>query len=200
MTKPVLALDFDDLIYPFMAGFVPFVNSYHGTNLTLADFRTFNFEEVWGGTRDEAIERVLHYFEQIEGHPEPVEGAIAAVEQLRERYDLVIVTAREERLRKSTESWLEAHLPVHFEQVHLCGTYATDPNTPKRTKLEVCREIDVVGLVDDSLHNVTELAAAGRRGILFGNYPWNEADELPAGVIRAPDWNAVLEELMEDTQ
>jgi hypothetical protein len=62
-----------------------------------------------------------------------------------------------------------------------------------RSKAEVCQEIGAFALIDDSIGHVTGCAEIGRRGILFGNYPWNQAEILHEDIIRCPDWRIVLD-------
>ena len=195
MSKPVLALDFDDLIYPFMDTLVPFHNATYGTALDLNDFHTFEFSEIWGGTLEESIAKIDECFDSLEGHPEPIDGSANAVKQLADMFELIIVTARPDSLRETTESFINQHFPDTFSSVHLCNSYAPEGYVNKKTKADVCQASDAVGLVDDSLSNVAAVAATGRFGVLFGNYGWNKADVLPAGVVRANDWNDVVRRL-----
>lgn len=191
-----IALDFDDLIFPLMDELVPYVNSRHGWNYTLADYRTFEFEVLWGSTRQEAIEIVDTFFSELDLHPQPLSGAAEAVGTLRSAgHRLVVVTARHDELEHHTQLWIEQHLPGVFDDVQLCNSYQVD-GRPTRRKVDVCRELGAEVLVDDSLGNVSEMAVAGGLGLLFGNYPWNRADELPPGVERMADWPAVLDRLL----
>ncbi|HVX57219.1 MAG TPA: hypothetical protein VHA37_05800, partial [Candidatus Saccharimonadales bacterium] len=70
--------------------------------------------------------------------------------------------------------------------------YHLEMKQPK-PKAAVCREVGAVALIDDSLGHVQTCAEQGIDGVLFGDYPWNQAEELPAGVTRCADWAAVLE-------
>jgi hypothetical protein len=48
-------------------------------------------------------------------------------------------------------------------------------------------------IIEDMPGHAFECAEAGIKTVLFGDYPWNKADKLPAGVTRCSDWPAVLE-------
>lgn len=194
---PRLALDFDDLIYPFMDQMVPFINARRGTDLTIDDFHTFDFDEVIGSTRLEAMELVDAFFSEPDDLPPPLEGAVRSIEVLGAHFELHIVTSRADATRGHTMRWISHHFPTHFADVHLCNSYTTDDRPTKRRKVEVCELLDAVGLVDDGLHNVAEVAASGRKGLLFGSFAWNRADTLPPGVVRVAAWDAVVEELLE---
>jgi hypothetical protein len=58
------------------------------------------------------------------------------------------------------------------------------------------KELGVVAMVDDGLRNCLRATEAGIRALLFGDYPWNQIDEMPPGMKRVMDWDAVLEELL----
>ena len=186
--KPVLALDLDDMIFPFMESFVPYVNIERGLHLSIDEYITFDFDAVIGGTRAEAVASVNTFFTQLDHEPEPVEGALEVIERLGRQFELFVVTSRQDELRESTLAWIDRHLAGHFSDVLLCNTYATDGRTSVRRKADVCCEIGAVALVDDSLTNTTEAAAAGVAGLLFGNFAWSRCDELPAGVRRVAGW------------
>ncbi len=196
--KPVVALDLDDLIYPFMDGMVPFHNERYGTALTVDDYHSFEFEQVWGGSREDAVSKVTQFFMELDdlgAFPPPTDSSVVAIDKLAVEFRLAIVTARFDELRELTLRWIDEHFPGRFDDVHLCNTFILGRAT-RRTKASVCEKMDAIALVDDSLANVTDVAATGRRGILFGNYAWNQSESLPERVVRAEKWDDVLSELM----
>jgi uncharacterized HAD superfamily protein len=193
--KPVLAVDFDDVLFPFMDRFVPHYNEKYGESFCMDDYFTFEFHEVWGGTSARAFECVSTFFHMPHDGIPPKEGSMQGVAALAERYELVIVTSREEDLRPQTQKWLDEHFPGAFRELHLCGTYTPDV-TRRRTKVEVVEELDAVALIDDSVRHVSEVAAAGRRALLFGDYAWNRSGELPSGVQRYAGWQSIVESLV----
>ncbi len=198
--KPLVALDLDDLIYPFMRDLVPFHNRVHNTSLTAEDFFTFEFNDVWGGSRQEAFDRVRAFFDQHDPFVEPLDGSRVALDKIRDRYDLIVVTARDDSYSARTLAWLDHHFPGHFESVHLCNTYMDDDYPNKRTKAEVCIEKGAVALVDDSYTNISQFAESGGVGILYGDFSWNRRHPLPSGVTRAVDWSEVVDQLSERVQ
>lgn len=191
--KRSLALDLDELMYPFLENLIVFVNERRGTHFVKDDFFTYDFEQVWGGTSAEAVTTVNDYFTSLGRDPEPIEGSVDAVARLAEMFELYVVTARHDALEEMTFEWLSLHFPDLFAGIHLCNLYGTNPVA----KALVCEEVDVVALVDDSLFNVTDVARRGRRGVLFGQFAWNAAEHLPEGVTRALDWDDVIIEVKE---
>lgn len=193
--RPLLALDFDDVIFPFMETFVPHYNETYDVKFHIDDYWTFEFEKIWGNDIHEAWHRVGLFFHNPPLGVEPLPGSLVGVNKLKDHYRLCIVTARDESLREQTEEWINTHFPDVFEELHLCNSYSLDPNAERRSKIEVIEELGAVGLVDDSLRNISMVAAAGRRACLFGDYAWNVGD-LPAGVRRYTDWSTLVEDLV----
>jgi len=195
--KPALALDLDDILFPLMDLLVPFFNAHYEQSWTLEDFHSFEFEDIVGSTREDMLALLRRFVHEIEGHPEPVEGSLAALSRLADEFRLYVVTSREDSMRERTLAWVEHHFAGHFEDVFLCNSYVTDRPVVARRKVDVCREVGAVALVDDSLANVTDVAGAGMRGILFGDFAWNRTATLPTGVVRVAGWDDVVAELLE---
>ena len=191
MSREVIAVDIDEVLFPFVEGFIEHDNSIHEGELTVEQFTSYAFEEVIDIPMAEAVARVYSFNDAEHGHIKPIELSEQAIESLAERYELAVITARHPQFEKNTKAWLKRHLPEVFSAVHFIG-YAAVMEKP-RTKAEVCHELGAVALIDDSLNHVAGCAAAGIEGILFGDYPWNQASDLPKGVTRCPDWQAVLE-------
>jgi hypothetical protein len=64
-----------------------------------------------------------------------------------------------------------------------------------RSKGDVCVEIGADLLIDDHLHHAQQVAAKNIDVLLFGNYPWNQAETLPKHIRRVQGW-ADVEELL----
>jgi hypothetical protein len=194
--KPVLALDFDDVIFPFMQRFVPHYNERYNADFTIDDFWTFDFDKVVGGDPQIVWDRIALFFEEPVVDVEPLPGSSDGIAALADHYELAIVTSRDESLRTVTESWIEATFPGVFHSVHLCSTYSRDPAIQRRTKREVIESLHAVALVDDSLQHASSIASSGRRAFLFGEYAWNVCDVLPDGVERHVEWSTIVESLV----
>jgi len=112
----------------------------------------------------------------------PIEGALEGVLRLKELgYKLVVVTARHLRERERSLKWIEKHYPGVFETVVCTGqsqetTFDENPGvTTKLTKAMVCKEINALCLIDDSLENAFACATSVHPTptLLFGAYEWN---------------------------
>jgi len=101
------------------------------------------------------------------------------------------MTSRDIAVEEKTRDWLTHHFPEVFNKVHMLGNKYD--SAAYREKAEVCKELGVYCLIDDSLRPVLETNEAGIKALLFGDYSWNQADELPEDVTRVKDWQEVLE-------
>lgn len=189
-----IAIDVDEVLADQLSSIIAFHNAKYGTALRREDFATYKFWEVWGGTREEAIQKTRAFHQGPRAaHIAPIAGAQGAIQELSRQHELVVVTARWNDIAAETQQWIEEHFPQAFSQFHFANHYALD-GSPERTKLEICQEVGADLLIDDSLPNVTDMAHIGKRGILL-DYPWNHSDELPQGVSRVHSWSEALQHI-----
>lgn len=186
-----MAVDVDEVLYPFVASFLVHHNDTYETDHKFDEFLSYEFEHALGIDVDETIRRVYGYLETDHSHIDSLEGAKEAIMELSSRHDLYVVTARHPKFEESTKRWINERFGNVFQSVISIG-YAPIMEKPV-TKAEICNQLGAVALIDDSVGHVTHCAESGIEGVLFGNYPWNQTDELPERVTRCNDWPAVLE-------
>ena len=56
-----IAIDIDEVLGQFMKALIEFHNNEYKTNLKLEDFFSYNFWNIWGGTKEEAIQKVYNF-------------------------------------------------------------------------------------------------------------------------------------------
>lgn len=190
--RETIALDIDEVLFPFIPQFVRWHNGVHQTNFRSDDFFTYEFDAVLGLSVSDTVSRVHEFLEQRDNHENvaPIEGSENAVYALAERYSLVAVTARNPRFRAVTEVYLNDCFGGNIEHVELIGHPASMEAC--KSKAEACQKLGVAALIDDSVRHVNGCVDNGIDGILFGDYPWNGDDELREGVTRCRDWPDVL--------
>lgn len=196
MSKPVIALDIDDTLFDHFADIVIWYNAKYGTQLTLANNHPNGVEALkqWNvSSIEQAVVRVHDFYNTPEFiNAQPYQQALHVVPLLAERFHMVVVTARDvEVLEEFTHQWLQEYFSGLYREVHFTGQYNLNGKT--RTKREVLAQIGAKYLIDDSLKNCLEAVSIGATGLLFGEYPWNSAEEVPAGIMRVRDWHAVEE-------
>lgn len=192
MSKPTIAVDIDEVLVPHSEHLINWYNQEYGTNLGLEDNHSPD-PEVWGvKTKEEAIKRVQRYF----SHPrwteaQPLDESVAALRKLDQKYNLIVVTSRDTILEKVTRNWINQHFKEIFKAAHFVAEYNLEGKS--RSKAAVCLSVGADYLIDDRLDIVKEASRVEISCILFGDYPWNQAEKLPSGVVRVKNWQEVLE-------
>lgn len=192
MKREIIAVDIDDVIVPHFQDLIIWYNQKYGTKLRL-EHNQKGDPKPWGvETVDEAIKRVQGFFETPEfANPSPFKEAVEALRILSSDFILVAMTARDTLVERITQDWLDRHFSEIFKEAHFTARYNLEGKS--RSKADVGLEIGAAYLIDDTPANVLEAARVGIKGLLFGNYPWNETVLLPKNVVRAKDWPAVME-------
>src|SRR3990167_1282550 len=139
MAKKTIAIDIDEVLFPFTQEFLASHNAKHGASVQQSDLNTYYYlEELYdfkdGQNPEDIIEGFLR--EAYEGNIGPYNGAVEAVEQLKRNYNLEIITARRPSMSVVTEEWLNKHFPEVFNGVHFPRA-----RSEKTTKIEICQEI-----------------------------------------------------------
>ncbi len=192
MSKEIIAVDIDEVLFPMAPTFLAFHNTMYGSEFTVDQMQSYYIEEMTGETWQQVEAKIDAYLEtEHYKQGQPVVGSVEAIKQLREKYKLVLITSRHFSYRGTTESFIEEHFTGLFDDLR----YTHLPEDPELVKPKhiICKELGSIALIDDSVSNVFEAAQNGITGILFGDYAWNKSGVLPAGVIRCKDWPAVVE-------
>lgn len=196
MSKPIVAVDVDDVLVPHEV-------------LLAKEFRRY-FDEQYsrdsmhGATaplskeQKQQVKEIMNRFLTTEEFQsiEPIEGAVQVMRQLDEHYKLVIVTARPKIIHEITKEWLHRHFPAIFNDIHFVNEGHGWGEVRGVSKREVCQQTGARYLIDDSLLHIQEAAECGISGLLFGDYSWNHTEELPPNTVRVKDWSDVSETLL----
>lgn len=188
-----IAIDIDEVLGQFMKSLIEFHNSEYKTNYKLEDFFSYNFWNVWGGTKEQAIQKVYNfhktnYFKEIK----PVEDAQESVKKLRENNELFIITSRQNDVMEETKKWIEKNFPKTFTNIYFTNHFSQ--NGKSKTKKEICELLDVDILIEDSLEYSLECIRPNRKIFLL-DYPWNKSDSLPKEITRVYSWKEILEKI-----
>jgi len=189
-SKPVLAVDLDECVGFFVKAIVKWHNRIYGSDHNVGMFSTFRFCDVWGGSDQEVTIKVRKFFESDDFlNLEPVPGALQALSELKEHFEIYIVTARQTCLEKETRSWLLHHYPGIFRDVRF-GNHWSDSGE-KKAKSTICEEIGACVLIDDSPKHVEDCARILPLTILFNwnnEHKWSNMPAVPERVVEAIDW------------
>jgi len=195
--RKIIAIDVDDVLGSQNEAMMRFANKKYGLKHTIEDYTVEGpywgyWENVWGVTPEEGERRVQEYHDSggLDTH-EPLFQAIEAIKQLQKKFDLVVITARQDTYKEQTHAWLEKHFSAAFKDVHFLAIWN---DGPKETKAEVCKRMGAAYLIDDNADHCRLASEVGVQALLFGVYGWNKAvNDLPSGVVRVKDWGEVLE-------
>lgn len=198
MRRLKIAIDCDDVLADNAAGFVEFSNKMWGTRLTPEDYDE-HWAVVWGVDNDEVEKRAteLHNSAVFRDY-RPVDAALPSLQRLADQHELCIVTSRRQQVRFDTQAWLHEHYTGIFTDatIHFAGIWDTvDASSILKDKSSIVESIGADVLIDGQIKHCAAVAQHGRGAILSGNYTWNQAGDLPRGVVRCVDWSAVEKEV-----
>lgn len=191
-SREVIAVDIDDVLVPHVQDLLAWHNREYRTNMTPDQYRSRDPKDWGAKTIKDAIQRVQKFFDTPDFlEAEPIAEAAEALEKLNDRYDLVVVTARDTIIEEATRRWLNSHFPSLFKEIRFTARLSIEKIGGAKSTIALT--LNAKYLIDDALENAVDAAAAGIKVLLFGIYPWNETDSLPGGVTRVKDWQEVLE-------
>lgn len=196
MKKPIIAVDIDDVLAVENEAVRQFANQRYGHQHAKEDYLVPGdywgyWESVQGVDKAEGARRYHEYVASgVKAELQVMEGAIAALDELKRRYDLIIVTARHAHLKDITEKWLNRHFPATFSHVAFVELWT---GSIKGSKAEVCAHLKADYLIDDNPAHLELAVSAGIKGVLFGSYGWS-VDWQPMEMIpHCQDWREVRE-------
>lgn len=198
--QPKVAVDIDDVLFDFVSRFLQWHDRRYRTNLRFEDV-VFGVQlwEVWGGTKEETVERIPSFFREVDLlNLEPIAGAVEVLRKLKGTYQLAVVSARDNTVAPLSRAWIDKYFTDVFDEVVL-GIANPYAQSRPIAKSELCRRIGASIMIDDELLHAAGCAQAGIRALLFGDYPWNQAETLPPNVVRVANWDDVCRVLLGST-
>jgi len=193
-SKRRLGIDLDDVLTDFQTALMEYHNKVYGTALRREDFKTYQFNQVWGGSLQEAIQKVNDFHQSIYSKQiSPIPDSANSVEILSKENELFVITSRHKLMKEETEKWLNKFFRGSFSDVFYSSNYYS--GAEGKSKSEICKELEVSALIDDSFDYIKQCSSFRIKGILFGDYPWNQNGNLPSNVVRVRNWKEVLEQL-----
>jgi 5'(3')-deoxyribonucleotidase len=194
-SKRVIAVDVDDVLAAEAEFIIAYGNKHWGHTLTVDEYQE-NWAAMWGVDIDELERRAaeLHRPGLLTSY-RLIDGAKEALQTLKKRYDLVILTSRRQVVKEETMAWLNDVFGGVFREVHFTGFWDTiSAESHLLTKGELAKQIGAEYLIDDQPKHCVAAAEAGVQSLLFGDYYAEVRNiTLPPKVTRCKDWSEVLE-------
>lgn len=196
MSKPIIAIDIDDVLADSTEALRLVVNKRLGVNLSKEDYQTpgdywNHYNDVWkrhGLEGRISLDDIEPMMVVNQAHVSPHDGALQALIKLSTRHTLIIVTSRPPSWRAATERWLDEHFPDIFEKVLFTRESKDSEHVSKG---QICAENNVSWLIDDNVDHAQSAADEEVGVILFGDYGWHH--KVPPHFHRCKDWKQVLE-------
>jgi FMN phosphatase YigB (HAD superfamily) len=199
MKKIHIALDIDDVLADSTEAIRLQVNAKTLLNIPREAYRVDGeywgyYEQVWqmhGLTSEEVThDGIQDRMAYDQSHVSPIEGAQAALGHLAKSNTITLVTSRSPEWADATEEWMKDNFGGIFNGLHVIGRVKkTDGNS--LTKGEVCRDLGVNWLIDDSPEHCLSAVEHGIGALLFGSYGWHY--NAPATLQKHEDWPSIVE-------
>jgi uncharacterized HAD superfamily protein len=195
MEKKVLGLDFDDVVNNFNKVFYAWHNQYYGTKVLFIGITSYNICQILGISERVMRDRVERFIHQYHHEIKPAPGVCAALMQLSDKFELHMITSRCESLQTITHSWLTEYKLNSFAHHHFTNGFNTKHPERTRKKLDVCKEIGAVCLVEDAPKHCIDVASGGVK-VLMPIRPWNR-DVVHELVVPCSGWKEITDHLLK---
>lgn len=201
MSRPLIALDIDEVLANIVDYVRLWANDMTGSSLSAGDYYTNDefwnyYNAIWErhGLSDRVnFDMVLQKMAGNQSDIAVIEGARAAIARLKRSYDIVFITSRPAYQEQATRRWLDEHIDA---TIPLYISFHPGINDTARSKGEICAELGAKYLVDDNIGNCESAEQYGVTPILFGMYGWNE--NASQHITRCQDWVQVEAFLLDD--
>jgi 5'(3')-deoxyribonucleotidase len=195
-SKPIIAVDVDDVAADENGGLREFTNREFGFKHTSEDYLVEGvYKGYWEGIWKVNPGQAKQIYEAFLNSPDKanlkvIEGAIEGINHLKKKYELVVITSREGVAMEVTKPWLERHFPNTFSRVEFVAAWSKDE---RATKAVIGKALGVEYLIDDNATHCNLAAEEEIQPLLFGDYGWNRKMGLHPSVVRVKNWQEVVE-------
>ena len=190
MKKEIIAIDADDVIADTVPVFIDWLNKEYNTNFSHEEMNNQDYDLDYLKIDKETWSTVLDKFHDSEDYKKikPIKGAKEALIKLKEKYELVIVTARPETLIIKTKEFMNKHFLKIFSKIY--HTTSRKENKSLK-KSEICKELGINTIIEDSYENGLDCAQSGIKAIIL-DMPWNRnKDYTQNNITYAKNWEEV---------
>ncbi len=199
MHKATLAVDIDDVLIATTQLIAEALGGQYGTNIPpyYTKDRGLRSEiSHISGRSFEVVSRDMHAYllSEVFQSAEPIKGSVNALRALSNRFEIAAITARSRDYRDPTRAWINRHFHGAVTDIYFpnAGEMTHGGRLAVVDKTNDLRALNAEWLIDDKIEHLLPLTETDTRGLLFGDYPWNQADVLPSNIKRSLDWDEVL--------
>jgi len=189
----IIGFDMDEVLADLLGPLILFHNNEYGTSLTKQSFTSYSLAEAAGCTLDESTERICKFFRSTYFYNvNPIQDSQEGVAVIVDRYGKQpIITARPDIITSETIDWAHSHYPEMFSSVNLTNQWHGEGT--ERRKSQVCKELGVDIMIDDSPSHAYDCADEEIDVLIFGNYRWNQNVDQHPKIVRVPSMPEAFE-------
>lgn len=187
MYQKDIGIDIDGVIGDSDKTFRKYINQYFDINLKREDITHYYYEKVLGIS----TKQMYKFYDEFTKNKLWLEipllpQAQSCMDYLSEKYNITIITSRNEKLRAITEKWLAKNKIKYSNLIML------KEGEKKLTKV-LQNNIDIHALIEDRLDIAEEFCKEGIKVFLF-NYQWNQDKKKKTNpnLIRINGWREIL--------
>ncbi len=191
--KPRLGVDFDDVVFGFMDGFLEFSEKVFGERRKKEDIFSFYLEDVWGVTPEEMTKRIdAYYHSDFHNNGSPVPGALESLSKISKQYDIYVITGSPKDILPWIKDWFKNNNIDFISEIHCTRDTMNDLHS--RKKIDIAREIGISYMIDDASHVAEQFVDSGINFFLMSQ-PWNKDFNMDH-VMRVDTWKEIEEKIL----
>ncbi len=177
-----IGFDLDEVLADLLSSLIKFHNTNYKTNLVKEHFVSNKFWEVWGGTKDEATQKVYNFHaSDYLRNLKPIDGSKEIVDFLKKKNNLFVITSRSNDFESATVEWINQHFPKKFSSINFANHYSQSGK--QITKSSICNDLGIDIMIEDSVDHALDCLSPTRK-ILLVDHPWNKSFNPIRGIYR----------------
>jgi len=186
--KPAIGIDIDGVLGDSDRIFRKYIKKYFGFNLTRQDVKDFFYEKVLGIPQKE-MEKFWQDFTDKKGWQEIplLRGAKTALDYLKTKYQIIIITSRPDAIKDLTLKWLEKN-DIPYDKIY----FVEEKKGENKLQKILSNGLLIKTFIEDRLDISLEFVKEGIKVLLF-DYPWNKTEQkIDSNIIRINGWKEAL--------
>ncbi len=190
MFRPNIGIDIDGVIGDSDKTFRKYLNKEFGFNLKRSDITKFMYEDILDVPKSKIKKFWENFTEKKLWLEIPLlQNAKSSIDYLKDKYNVIIITARPEKLKDMTVEWLEKN-QIQYDDL----IFIDEQNKESKISKIFQKNINLRFHIEDRAEYAVEFAKAEIKVILF-DYPWNKNIKGKFDkeyLIRVKNWREAL--------
>ncbi len=194
-----IAIDIDGVVADTMPALNNFYNRKFGTSFNVSDYKYYDLEKTWGGSKENAVKIVEEFFQSPNFMKIlPIAKSQESVLRLSKKHEFFLITSRPQNITHRTMEFLQNYFPKEIRKVIHTGQYISSASSINKFDVCVNEKADV--LIEDCLEIAIDCANRVLKTFLLDssfnqlNREYSEKD-IPKNLIRVKNWPEIVERL-----